>query len=177
MELRCFCSTGNEAPTSRSLISEFIRPLQVSGDKPELLSVKPTFLTRGRASSPARALLSEVYYSVHLYSIFLHVRNQIDSIHLKQMESNKLWKDGLKIPNDTVETQRGRIPNNFNRLLHVFTQKHFCCHSGQWSSNSFCEKAFYYYFFFKMNSPVLDPFPRSCLCDPLRRRHIWENAD
>uniref|UniRef100_A0AAQ6AAD8 RIMS-binding protein 2 n=1 Tax=Amphiprion ocellaris TaxID=80972 RepID=A0AAQ6AAD8_AMPOC len=45
---------GNEAPTSRSLISEFIRPLQISGDKPELLSVKPTFLTRSRGSSPAR---------------------------------------------------------------------------------------------------------------------------
>ncbi|XP_055367442.1 RIMS-binding protein 2 isoform X5 [Betta splendens] len=51
---------GNEAPTSRSLISEFIRPLQISGDKSELLSVKPTFLTRGRASSPARAFLSEM---------------------------------------------------------------------------------------------------------------------
>uniref|UniRef100_A0A3Q3RR64 RIMS binding protein 2 n=1 Tax=Mastacembelus armatus TaxID=205130 RepID=A0A3Q3RR64_9TELE len=51
---------GNEAPTSRSLISEFIRPLQISGDKPELLSVKPTFLTRSRTSSPARAFLSEV---------------------------------------------------------------------------------------------------------------------
>uniref|UniRef100_A0A3B4VLV8 RIMS-binding protein 2 n=1 Tax=Seriola dumerili TaxID=41447 RepID=A0A3B4VLV8_SERDU len=51
---------GNEAPTSRSLISEFIRPLQISGDKPELLSVKPTFLTRTRGSSPARAFLSEV---------------------------------------------------------------------------------------------------------------------
>uniref|UniRef100_A0A8C9X094 RIMS-binding protein 2 n=1 Tax=Sander lucioperca TaxID=283035 RepID=A0A8C9X094_SANLU len=51
---------GNEAPTSRSLISEFIRPLQISGDKPELLSVKPTFLTRGRVSSPARASHSEV---------------------------------------------------------------------------------------------------------------------
>ncbi|XP_049435028.1 RIMS-binding protein 2 isoform X1 [Epinephelus fuscoguttatus] len=51
---------GNEAPTSRSLISEFIRPLQISGDKPELLSVKPTFLTRGRVSSPARAFLSEM---------------------------------------------------------------------------------------------------------------------
>ncbi|XP_053277861.1 RIMS-binding protein 2 [Pleuronectes platessa] len=45
---------GNEAPSSRSLISEFIRPLQISGDKPELLSVKPTFLTRSRASSPAQ---------------------------------------------------------------------------------------------------------------------------
>ncbi|KAM4576552.1 RIMS-binding protein 2 isoform 13-T15 [Odontesthes bonariensis] len=51
---------GNEAPTSRSLISEFIRPLQISGDKPELLSVKPTFLSRSRASSPARAFLSEM---------------------------------------------------------------------------------------------------------------------
>ncbi|XP_040898217.1 RIMS-binding protein 2 [Toxotes jaculatrix] len=51
---------GNEAPTSRSLISEFIRPLQISGDKPELLSVKPTFLTRSRAGSPARAFLSEM---------------------------------------------------------------------------------------------------------------------
>ncbi|KAM7391644.1 hypothetical protein PAMP_022320 [Pampus punctatissimus] len=51
---------GNEAPTSRSLISEFIRPLQISGDKPELLSVKPTFLTRSRASTPGRAFLSEM---------------------------------------------------------------------------------------------------------------------
>ncbi|KAM3868237.1 RIMS-binding protein 2 [Diretmus argenteus] len=51
---------GNETPMSRSLISEFIRPLQISGDKPELLSVKPTFLTRSRASSPARAFLSEM---------------------------------------------------------------------------------------------------------------------
>uniref|UniRef100_A0A3B3C7U5 RIMS-binding protein 2 n=1 Tax=Oryzias melastigma TaxID=30732 RepID=A0A3B3C7U5_ORYME len=51
---------GNEAPTSKSLISEFIRPLQISGDKPELLSVKPTFLSRSRASSPAQALLSEM---------------------------------------------------------------------------------------------------------------------
>ncbi|XP_068166353.1 RIMS-binding protein 2 isoform X2 [Antennarius striatus] len=51
---------GDEAPTSRSLISEFIRPLQISGDKPELLSVKPTFLTRSRARSPARAFLSEM---------------------------------------------------------------------------------------------------------------------
>nr|XP_040051249.1 RIMS-binding protein 2 isoform X4 [Gasterosteus aculeatus aculeatus] len=51
---------GDEAPTSRSLISEFIRPLQISGDKPEFLSVKPTFLTRGRVSSPARAFLPEM---------------------------------------------------------------------------------------------------------------------
>ncbi|XP_061586730.1 RIMS-binding protein 2 isoform X3 [Cololabis saira] len=51
---------GNEAPTSRSLISEFIRPLQISGDKPELVSVKPTFLSRSRASTQAQAFLSEM---------------------------------------------------------------------------------------------------------------------
>lgn len=70
-EISSVCSTGNEAPTSRSLISEFIRPLQISGDKPELLSVKPTFLTRGRVSSPARASHSEVSDSVRVWPIWL----------------------------------------------------------------------------------------------------------
>nr|XP_046206496.1 RIMS-binding protein 2-like [Oncorhynchus gorbuscha] len=53
---------GNESPLSRSVISEFIRPLQISGDKPELLSVKPTFLTRSssQAESSQRALLTEM---------------------------------------------------------------------------------------------------------------------
>uniref|UniRef100_A0A674C4C8 RIMS-binding protein 2 n=1 Tax=Salmo trutta TaxID=8032 RepID=A0A674C4C8_SALTR len=47
---------GNESPLSRSVISEFIRPLQICGDKPELVSVKPTFLTRSssRAGSSQR---------------------------------------------------------------------------------------------------------------------------
>ncbi|KAJ3603516.1 hypothetical protein NHX12_028261, partial [Muraenolepis orangiensis] len=52
--LACPLGKGNEAPMSRSLISEFIRPLQMGGEKPDLLSVKPTFLTRSRQS-----LLSE----------------------------------------------------------------------------------------------------------------------
>ncbi|KAM5193801.1 RIMS-binding protein 2 isoform 2-T2 [Mantella aurantiaca] len=44
---------GHESPTgSRSLISEFIRPLQITGDKPEQLSVKPIFLSRSRSGSP-----------------------------------------------------------------------------------------------------------------------------
>ncbi|KAG7480647.1 hypothetical protein MATL_G00058530 [Megalops atlanticus] len=51
---------GNESPANRSVISEFIRPLQISGDKPELLSVKPTFLTRSPAGSPRQAFLSEM---------------------------------------------------------------------------------------------------------------------
>ncbi|XP_064583140.1 RIMS-binding protein 2 isoform X1 [Zonotrichia leucophrys gambelii] len=44
---------GHESPSgSRCVISEFIRPLQVSGDKPEQLSVKPTFLSKSRAGTP-----------------------------------------------------------------------------------------------------------------------------
>uniref|UniRef100_A0A8C0JAN6 RIMS-binding protein 2 n=1 Tax=Chelonoidis abingdonii TaxID=106734 RepID=A0A8C0JAN6_CHEAB len=44
---------GNESPSgSHCVISEFIRPLQISGDKPERLSVKPTFLSRSRSGSP-----------------------------------------------------------------------------------------------------------------------------
>ncbi|XP_062310500.1 RIMS-binding protein 2 isoform X1 [Osmerus eperlanus] len=57
---------GNDSSLSRSLISEFIRPLQISGDKPELLSVKPTFLTRSQASSTGRAVLSEMEKQVSL---------------------------------------------------------------------------------------------------------------
>ncbi|MGH0175745.1 UNVERIFIED_CONTAM: hypothetical protein FKN15_000224, partial [Acipenser sinensis] len=52
---------GSESPSAnRSLISEFIRPIQISGDKPELLSVKPTFLTRSHPSSPRRGFLAEM---------------------------------------------------------------------------------------------------------------------
>ncbi|XP_031758322.1 RIMS-binding protein 2 isoform X13 [Xenopus tropicalis] len=48
-------SKGNESPTgSRSVISEYIRPLQITGDKPEQLCVKPTFLSRSRSGSPRR---------------------------------------------------------------------------------------------------------------------------
>ncbi|XP_078524140.1 RIMS-binding protein 2 [Lissotriton helveticus] len=44
---------GHESPTgTRPVISEFIRPLQVSVEKPEQISVRPTFLTRSRAGSP-----------------------------------------------------------------------------------------------------------------------------
>ncbi|XP_027746834.1 RIMS-binding protein 2 isoform X13 [Empidonax traillii] len=43
----------HESPSgSRCVISEFIRPLQISGDKPEQLSVKPTFLSKSRSGTP-----------------------------------------------------------------------------------------------------------------------------
>ncbi|NWS30863.1 RIMB2 protein, partial [Polioptila caerulea] len=44
---------GHESPAGgRCVISEFIRPLQISGDKPEQLSVKPTFLSKARSGTP-----------------------------------------------------------------------------------------------------------------------------
>ncbi|XP_040433586.1 RIMS-binding protein 2 isoform X8 [Cygnus olor] len=44
---------GHESPSgSHCVISEFIRPLQISGDKPEQLSVKPTFLSKSRSGTP-----------------------------------------------------------------------------------------------------------------------------
>ncbi|KAG8455993.1 hypothetical protein GDO86_001976 [Hymenochirus boettgeri] len=52
---------GHESPTgSRSVISEFIRPLQIIGDKPEQLCVKPTLLSRSRSGSPRCRLESEM---------------------------------------------------------------------------------------------------------------------
>ncbi|XP_046727328.1 RIMS-binding protein 2 isoform X7 [Silurus meridionalis] len=52
---------GNEGSLSKSMISEFIRPLQMSsGEKAELLSVKTSFLSRSTPSSPRRTCLSEV---------------------------------------------------------------------------------------------------------------------
>ncbi|XP_059719385.1 RIMS-binding protein 2 isoform X5 [Haemorhous mexicanus] len=44
---------GHDSPSgSRCVISEFIRPLQISADKPEQLSVKPTFLPKARSGTP-----------------------------------------------------------------------------------------------------------------------------
>ncbi|KAM9475606.1 RIMS-binding protein 2 [Clarias gariepinus] len=52
---------GTEGSLSKSVISEFIRPLQMSaGEKAELLSIKPSFLSRSTPSSPRRTCLSEV---------------------------------------------------------------------------------------------------------------------
>ncbi|XP_040203384.1 RIMS-binding protein 2 isoform X7 [Rana temporaria] len=52
---------GYESPTgSRSLISEFIRPLQITGEKPEQLSVKPIFLSRSRSGSSRHRFESDM---------------------------------------------------------------------------------------------------------------------
>ncbi|XP_053327575.1 RIMS-binding protein 2 isoform X1 [Spea bombifrons] len=52
---------GHESASgSRSVISEFIRPLQITGDKPEQLCVKPTFLSRSRSTSPRHRFESDM---------------------------------------------------------------------------------------------------------------------
>ncbi|XP_078237854.1 RIMS-binding protein 2 isoform X5 [Pogona vitticeps] len=52
---------GHESPSGgHCVISEFIRPLQLSGDKPEQLSIKPTFLSRSRSGSPGCRFESEM---------------------------------------------------------------------------------------------------------------------
>ncbi|KAG9487595.1 hypothetical protein GDO78_007427 [Eleutherodactylus coqui] len=64
---------GHESPTgSRSLISEFIRPLQITGDKPEQLSVKPTFLLRPRSGSPRRRFESDVSPPIAPENVTVH---------------------------------------------------------------------------------------------------------
>ncbi|XP_060787257.1 RIMS-binding protein 2 [Neoarius graeffei] len=51
----------------KSVISEFIRPLQMTeGEKAELLSVKPSFLSRSTPSSPRRTCLSEMERELNL---------------------------------------------------------------------------------------------------------------
>uniref|UniRef100_A0A3Q2E4D1 RIMS-binding protein 2 n=1 Tax=Cyprinodon variegatus TaxID=28743 RepID=A0A3Q2E4D1_CYPVA len=128
---------GNEGPTSRSLISEFIRPLQISGDKPELLSVKPTFLSRSRASSPARAFLSEVLVGIRSdpprffiqcssvpYPVYsLHYNpydgpNEHPEAELPLVAGKYLYvygtmdEDGF-YEGELLDGQRGLVPSNF----------------------------------------------------------------
>uniref|UniRef100_A0A8C6UZ92 RIMS binding protein 2 n=1 Tax=Neogobius melanostomus TaxID=47308 RepID=A0A8C6UZ92_9GOBI len=83
-------------PSSASLISEFIRPLKLSGDKPDLLSVKPTFLTRTQGCSSARALLSELPLVAGKY---LYVYGTMD-------------EDGF-YEGELLDGQRGLVPSNF----------------------------------------------------------------
>uniref|UniRef100_A0A8C6W0A9 RIMS-binding protein 2 n=1 Tax=Nothobranchius furzeri TaxID=105023 RepID=A0A8C6W0A9_NOTFU len=115
---------GSEAPTSRSLISEFIRPLQIGGDKPELLSVKPSFLSRSRASSPARAFLSEVPVSVRLTSFYnpYDGPNEHPEAELPLVAGKYLYiygtmdEDGF-YEGELLDGQRGLVPSNFVDFL------------------------------------------------------------
>uniref|UniRef100_A0A3P9JYL4 RIMS binding protein 2 n=1 Tax=Oryzias latipes TaxID=8090 RepID=A0A3P9JYL4_ORYLA len=115
---------GNDAPTSKSLISEFIRPLQISGDKPELLSVKPTFLSRSRASSPAQALLSEVPAIIGLRPVYnpYDGPNEHPEAELPLVAGKYLYiygnmdEDGF-YEGELLDGQRGLVPSNFVDFL------------------------------------------------------------
>uniref|UniRef100_A0A4W5R980 RIMS-binding protein 2 n=1 Tax=Hucho hucho TaxID=62062 RepID=A0A4W5R980_9TELE len=116
---------GNESPLSRSVISEFIRPLQISGDKPELLSVKPTFLTRSssRAGSSQRALLTEVgptsspTNSAHLYNPCNgpneHPEAELPLVAGKYLYVYGTMDDDGFYEGELLDGQQGLVPSNF----------------------------------------------------------------
>uniref|UniRef100_A0A673ZNH1 RIMS-binding protein 2 n=1 Tax=Salmo trutta TaxID=8032 RepID=A0A673ZNH1_SALTR len=116
---------GNESPLSRSVISEFIRPLQISGDKPELLSVKPTLLTRSssQAGSSQRALLTEVgptrspTNSVHLYNPCNgpneHPEAELPLVAGKYLYVYGTMDDDGFYEGELLDGQQGLVPSNF----------------------------------------------------------------
>ncbi|XP_060927844.1 RIMS-binding protein 2 isoform X2 [Limanda limanda] len=125
---------GNEAPSSRSLISEFIRPLQISGDKPELLSVKPTFLTRGRSSSPMDKELSsttrskprftgKVRLCIARYSYNPydgpneHPEAELPLVAGKYLYVYGTMDDDGFYEGELLDGQRGLVPSNFVDLV------------------------------------------------------------
>ncbi|XP_072000494.1 RIMS-binding protein 2 isoform X16 [Engystomops pustulosus] len=139
---------GNESPTgSRSLISEFIRPLQITGDKPEQLSVKPTFLLRPRSGSPRHRLGSDMdneqntNTSKQRYSGKVHLciarysynpfdgPNENPEAELPLVAGKYLYvygdmdEDGF-YEGELLDGQRGLVPSNFvdfvqNEEFHV----------------------------------------------------------
>ncbi|XP_040272185.1 RIMS-binding protein 2 isoform X12 [Bufo bufo] len=139
---------GHESPTgSRSLISEFIRPLQITGDKPELLSVKPTFLSRSRSGSPRHRFESDMdneqntNTSKQRYSGKVHLciarysynpfdgPNENPEAELPLVAGKYLYvygdmdEDGF-YEGELLDGQRGLVPSNFvdfvqNEEFHV----------------------------------------------------------
>ncbi|XP_075689326.1 RIMS-binding protein 2 isoform X4 [Rhinoderma darwinii] len=139
---------GHESPTgSRSLISEFIRPLQITGDKPEQLSVKPTFLSRPRSGSSRHRFESDMdneqnrNTSKQRYSGKVHLciarysynpydgPNENPEAELPLVAGKYLYvygdmdEDGF-YEGELLDGQRGLVPSNFvdfvkNEEFHV----------------------------------------------------------
>ncbi|KAM3939917.1 RIMS-binding protein 2 isoform 2-T2 [Leptodactylus fuscus] len=139
---------GHESPTgSRSLISEFIRPLQITGDKPEQLSVKPTLLSRPRSGSPRHRFESDMdneqntNTSKQRYSGKVHLciarysynpfdgPNENPEAELPLVAGKYLYvygdmdEDGF-YEGELLDGQRGLVPSNFvdfvqNEEFHV----------------------------------------------------------
>ncbi|XP_069612152.1 RIMS-binding protein 2 isoform X3 [Ranitomeya imitator] len=139
---------GYESPAGRSsLISEFIRPLQLTGDKPEQLSVKPTFLSRPRSGSPRHRFDSDMdneqntNTSKQRYSGKVHLciarysynpfdgPNENPEAELPLVSGKYLYvygdmdEDGF-YEGELLDGQRGLVPSNFvdfvqNEEFHV----------------------------------------------------------
>ncbi|KAM8960328.1 RIMS-binding protein 2 isoform 4-T4 [Pelodytes ibericus] len=126
---------GHESPSSsRSVISEFIRPLQITGDKPEQLCVKPTFLSR--SGSPRRRFESDMENeqntntSKQRYSGKVHLciarysynpfdgPNENPEAELPLVAGKYLYvygdmdEDGF-FEGELLDGQRGLVPSNF----------------------------------------------------------------
>uniref|UniRef100_A0A674C4G5 RIMS-binding protein 2 n=1 Tax=Salmo trutta TaxID=8032 RepID=A0A674C4G5_SALTR len=108
---------GNESPLSRSVISEFIRPLQICGDKPELVSVKPTFLTRSssRAGSSQRALLTEVSPTSYnpCNGPNEHPEAELPLVAGKYLYVYGTMDDDGFYEGELLDGQQGLVPSNF----------------------------------------------------------------
>ncbi|XP_075032665.1 RIMS-binding protein 2 isoform X8 [Mixophyes fleayi] len=139
---------GHESPTgSRSLISEFIRPLQITGDKVEQLSVRPTYLSRSRSGSPRHRFESDMdneqntNTSKQRYSGKVHLciarysynpfdgPNENPEAELPLVAGKYLYvygdmdEDGF-YEGELLDGQRGLVPSNFvdfvqNEEFHV----------------------------------------------------------
>uniref|UniRef100_A0A8C7W3R9 RIMS-binding protein 2 n=1 Tax=Oncorhynchus mykiss TaxID=8022 RepID=A0A8C7W3R9_ONCMY len=108
---------GNESPLSRSVISEFIRPLQICGDKPELVSVKPTFLTRSssRTGSSQRALLTEVSPTSYnpCNGPNEHPEAELPLVAGKYLYVYGTMDDDGFYEGELLDGQQGLVPSNF----------------------------------------------------------------
>ncbi|NXK52329.1 RIMB2 protein, partial [Chauna torquata] len=115
---------GHESPSgSRCVISEFIRPLQISGDKPEQLSVKPTFLSKSRSGTPRCRFDSDVM-NTGFPSVLLCSYNPFDGpnenpeAELPLTAGKYLYvygdmdEDGF-YEGELLDGQRGLVPSNF----------------------------------------------------------------
>uniref|UniRef100_A0A4W3IWQ2 RIMS-binding protein 2 n=1 Tax=Callorhinchus milii TaxID=7868 RepID=A0A4W3IWQ2_CALMI len=118
---------GNENPGSRSVISEYIRPLQPSGERPELLSVKPTFLSRSRPSGSRQGFVSEVshdhccLFPLSSYNPY-EGPNENPEAELPLRSGKYLYvygdmdEDGF-YEGELMDGRRGLVPSNFVALL------------------------------------------------------------
>ncbi|CAH2295701.1 RIMS-binding 2 isoform X3 [Pelobates cultripes] len=128
---------GHDSPSgTRLVITEFIRPLQITGDKPEQLCVKPTFLSRSRSGSPRRRFMSDMdneqntNTSKHRYSGKVHLciarysynpfdgPNENPEAELPLVAGKYLYvygdmdEDGF-FEGELLDGQRGLVPSNF----------------------------------------------------------------